>query len=100
MCSSQERNSTLALENESQREQYERCLDEVSSGLCLSRLTPGARTRDPLNSPGVLLTLKTQRVCLLSLFSTHAARMCTVVEFKIKVLMRSCKRTLCFQRFT
>lgn len=26
----QEENSALALENESQREQYERCLDEVS----------------------------------------------------------------------
>lgn len=26
----QEKNSALALENESQREQYERCLDEVS----------------------------------------------------------------------
>lgn len=42
MCSLQERNSALASENESQREQYERCLDEVSSGPCLSRLTPGS----------------------------------------------------------
>lgn len=33
VCSLQEENSTLALENESQREQYERCLDEVSAHL-------------------------------------------------------------------
>lgn len=29
LCSPQEKNSALALENETQREQYERCLDEV-----------------------------------------------------------------------
>lgn len=29
LCSLQEKNSVLALENETQREQYERCLDEV-----------------------------------------------------------------------
>lgn len=46
VCSPQEKNSALALENESQREQYERCLDEVSvepvyhtQGRCASTAT-------------------------------------------------------------
>ena len=48
MCFSfQEQNSALALENESQREQYERCLDEVRPSLsCLtSKHTQGRLAR-------------------------------------------------------
>lgn len=33
VCSWQEKNSALALENKTQREQYERCLDEVRIAL-------------------------------------------------------------------
>lgn len=58
MCSLQEKNSALALENESQREQYERCLDEVSADLVHLK----AHSRAPYDAPDVLLTLRSSRV--------------------------------------
>ena len=44
MCSLQDENSALALENESQREQYERCLDEVSAPIRTARANTGTQT--------------------------------------------------------